>query len=355
MASRRQGPAHDGRVLVVGPAWIGDMVMAQSLYKALRRARPGVQIDVVAPAWSEPLLARMPEVRRAIVLPLGHGELGLGTRWRSGRALREAGYEQAIVLPRSLKAALLPWFARIPRRTGYRGEWRYGLLNDIRPLDKAAMPQMVQRYVALGGAPDAALPRPAVSEDVPAPRLEVDPDNRAQVLARLGLDAGRPVLGLMPGAEYGPAKRWSAERFAELARGLLAEGWAVWVFGSAKEAPLGSRIAAAAPGVANLCGKTRLVDALDLISLARAVVTNDSGLMHVSAALDRPLVALYGSSTPIYTPPLSGRAMIEYLGLECSPCFERTCPRGDYACLVGIHADAVIGSIRKLLEQSEIQ
>lgn len=316
------------RILVVGPAWVGDMVMAQSLYKALRRVLPGVEIDVVAPAWSVPLLERMPEVHRAVTLPIGHGELGLGTRRAIGRSLRARGYSQAIVLPRSLKSALVPWFARIPRRTGYLGEWRRGLLNDIRPLDKQALPRMVERYVALAADSGAARP-----ETVPEPRLSIDPENRGKLLEKLGLRLDRPVVGLMPGAEYGPAKRWPAESFADLAHNLVAEDWQAWVFGSEKERGLGETIAAGAAHVENLCGRTSLVDAIDLISLTDIVVANDSGLMHVAAALERPMVAIYGSSTPVYTPPLSRQAEIVYLGLECSPCFERTCPRGDYACL----------------------
>lgn len=331
------------RFLVVGPAWVGDMVMAQTLYKTLQALHPGAVIDVVAPAWSESLLARMPEVREAISLPLGHGQLGLGERIRLGKRLRERHYDQAIVLPRSFKAALVPAAARIPRRTGYRGEWRYGLLNDIRPLDKPAMPKMVQRYVALAherGAP--------VIETVPEPRLEVDEENRSVLLDRVGLSRDRPVAAFMPGAEYGPAKRWPPESFAELAGRLTAQGWQVWVFGSDKERGLGERIAAGNAEVANLCGTTTLVDAVDLISLADAVVTNDSGLMHVAAALQRPLIAIYGSSTPSYTPPLSDKAHPVYLGLDCSPCFQRTCPRGDYACLQGIGAQRIFDEIRTI-------
>lgn len=335
--------SHIKRVLVVGPAWIGDMVMAQTLYKTLHTLHPGVEIDVLAPAWPMPLLARMPEVRQAVSLPLGHGQFGLGERLRIGRSLRAEAYDQAIVLPRSLKSALVPALARIPRRTGYRGEWRYGLLNDIRPLDKQAMPKMVQRYVALAQPPGAP-----VDENLPEPRLRVDEANRARLLERLGLNLNRPIIGLMPGAEYGPTKRWAPESFAELARMLASEGWQLWVFGSDRERDLGDRTAEADPAVTNLCGETRLIDVVDLLSLARVVVTNDSGLMHVAAALERPLVAIYGSSTPLYTPPLSARARIVYLGLECSPCFERRCPRGDYACLTQIQPRRILDEIRTL-------
>lgn len=317
------------RILVVGPAWVGDMVMAQSLFMTLT-AR-GARVDVVAPEWSLPLLARMPEVCRAVALPVGHGSLGLAARWRIGRTLRDECYEQAIVLPRSFKAALIPFFARIPRRTGYRGEMRYGLINDRRVLDKVLLPRVVQRYVALGLPADVLLP-----PEIPQPRLSVDANNQTRLIRKMGLDRDRPAVALLPGAEYGPAKRWPLPHYAELARELLASGRQVWIIGSAKEQADGGAIAAAAPGVLNLCGRTRLEDAVDLLALATAAVSNDSGLMHVAAAVGIPLVALYGSSSPDYTPPLSPRAKVLYRDLECSPCFERECPLGGTPCLTGI-------------------
>lgn len=332
------------RILVVGPAWVGDMVMAQSLFMTL--AARGAEVDVVAPQWSLPLLSRMSEVRRAIGLPVGHGSFGLLQRWRIGRSLRSAGYDQAIVLPRSLKAALIPFFAGIPRRTGYRGEMRYGLINDMRALDKQRLPRVVDRYVALGLAGDVAPPY-----DIPVPHLAVDAANRDRLLAQLGLDTQRPVVAFMPGAEYGPAKRWPLEHYAALARELIAAGRQVWVLGSAKEQGDGAAIAAAAPGVINLCGRTRLEDVIDLLSLAGAAVSNDSGLMHVAAASGIPLVALYGSSTPAYTPPLSRQAQVLYLALECSPCFQRDCPLGHTRCLTGIEPRQVLAALNNLWEQ----
>lgn len=219
-------------VLVVGPAWVGDMVMAQSLFMTLRRREPAPAVDVIAPPWSLPLLERMPEVRHAIPLDVAHGELALQLRWRTGRDLRTARYEQGIVLPRSAKAALPLLTARIPRRTGYRGELRYGLLNDIRPLDRDRLYRTVDRFVALGLPPDHALPAPA-----PEPRLEVPEGNGDRACEALGIEpatADRPVLALCPGAEFGPAKRWPEAHFATLARERIDAGWRVWLFGSGK-------------------------------------------------------------------------------------------------------------------------
>jgi heptosyltransferase II len=325
------------RILVVGPAWIGDMVMAQSLFITLKQQYPDCEIDVLAPAWSQPLLARMPEVRATVEMPLGHGEFGFGARRRLGIELRANRYDQAIVLPRSWKSALVPFFARIPRRTGYRGEFRYALLNDIRPLDKTVLTQTVQRFVALGLEADAVLPPP-----IPQPRLNMEGVQRDWLMKVLNLYTERPIVALLPGAEYGAAKRWPVEHFAWLARRLVKDGYAVWVFGSEKEKPLGEIIVQGLGTEAvNLCGRTRLVDAADLLSLAHCAVSNDSGLMHVAAAMGVRVVALYGSSSPDYTPPLTDKADIVYLRLECSPCFQRECPLGHLNCLKQITVEDI--------------
>jgi heptosyltransferase-2 len=321
---------------VVGPAWVGDMVMAQSLFMTLKARFPDTDIDVLAPAWSRPLLSRMPQVNSAVTLPLEHGDLGWGVRRRLGVTLY-GRYQRAIVLPRSWKSALVPAFANIPVRTGYRGEFRYGLINDMRKLDKKQLTQTVQRYAALGLPKDAALPPP-----IPQPRLRVDQDNqRLQLdLNRLNLD--KPVVALLPGAEYGPAKRWPIERYGELAKRIKAAGRQVWVFGSAKENELGEAIVqAAGEGAVNLCGQTKLVDAVDLMALAECAVTNDSGLMHIAGAVGVRLVALYGSSSPDYTPPLTDKAEVVYLRLSCSPCFERECPLGHFNCMMQMGVDDV--------------
>lgn len=325
-------------ILIVGPAWVGDMVMAQSLFRLLRDREPGVALDVVGPAWSLPLVARMPEVREGLALDAGHGELALGARRRLGRALQSRGYGRAIVLPRSFKAALVPWFAGIPVRTGFRAELRGLLLNDLRDLDRETLDQTVKRFLSLGLPPGAPVPDP------PEPRLTVDTANRDALLARHGL-GGRPGVALLPGAAYGPAKQWPLAHFRALAGELIASGREVWVLGSAGERPLGEAIAAGEPAVRNLCGSTRLTDTVDLLSAARAAVANDSGLMHVAAAAGTTVVALYGSSSPAFTPPLTARRRILYLGLECSPCFERECPLGHLRCLQEITPTQVLEAI----------
>ena len=313
------------RTLVVAPSWIGDAVLSHPLLVRLKESSPA-PIDVLAPPWVLPVYRRMPQVDRAIANPFGHGDLRLGERRRFAKSLDR--YSRAVVLPNTLKSALIPWHAGVPVRTGWRGEGRYVLLNDLRRLDEEALPLIVERYAALAQPAGEALRRP-----LPEPRLRVDEAARSATVAKYALDATRPVLALAPGAEYGPAKRWPPRHFAAVANAAIARGEAAWIFGSAKDTPVAREILALAPGALDLTGRTSLDEAIDLLSLAARVVSNDSGLMHVAAALDRPMAAVFGSSSPAFTPPLSAKARVVSLGLSCSPCFARTCPLGHTNCL----------------------
>lgn len=329
------------KILIVGPSWIGDMIMAQSLFKTLKERRHDVIIDVLAPAWTMPILARMPEVNKGIEFPVGHGQLAWKTRKSFGQKLQSENYTQAIVLPNSLKSSLVPWMSKIPKRTGWRGELRFGFLNDIRVLDKRRYPLMIERFVALAFPRGATLP-----SRLPEPALAVDPTAREKTLARLGLSTERDVLVLCPGAEYGPAKRWPPEHFAEVANWHLNSGGQVWVMGSKKDQVFAEAIQKQAPDALSLCGATALAEAIDLMSLAKAVVSNDSGLMHVAAALNLPMAAIYGSSAPTFTPPLSSQAEVLSLQLSCSPCFKRDCPLGHTNCLKHLDGQRVIDALK---------
>lgn len=318
------------RVLVVAPNWIGDTLLAQPLLARLHGRLPGVAIDVIATSWTAPVLRRMPEVSQVIETPFRHGDLKLSLRWRIGRSLRERGYLEAIVLPNNFKSALIPFFADIALRVGFVGESRFGLLNIVHRLDEQALPLMAERYAQL-----AEKPGEPVFTPLARPQLSVDPANLLITVGRLGLDRSKPVTVFCPGAEYGPAKRWPTRHFAELARRLAARGAAVWMLGSDGDAAIGEHIARESEGTAiNLCGKTDLASAIDLMSIADLVVSNDTGLMHVAAALGKPLIALYGSSSPTHTPPLADSARIVRVeGLACSPCYKRECPLGHLRCL----------------------
>ena len=324
------------RILIIAPAWVGDAVISQPMLSLEKSRAPMGTIDVLAPPWVAPLYRRMPEVDTVFDAPFAHGELALGRRRAVAAALRSRSYDRAIVLPNSLKSALVPWMAGIPVRVGYLGEQRYGLLNDRRKLDEARLPRLVDRFAALALPANQPLP-----PELPRPHLSVDLSNQAIQQAKLGLKRQPAIVALCPGAEYGPAKRWPTPHFAEVARSHLARGRQVWIFGSGNDAAIGAEIADAAPGAVNLCGKTNLADAVDLIALSSMVITNDSGLMHVAAAAGCNVVALFGSTTPEYTPPLSPRARTISLNLECSPCFQRTCPLGHTNCLVQLKPDRV--------------
>ncbi|MDN3522883.1 lipopolysaccharide heptosyltransferase II [Halomonas ramblicola] len=341
MAEPAPAPADGGeRILVVGPSWVGDMVMAQSLLMTLKARHPGCRIAVVAPAWSQPILERMAEVDEVVPLDVGHGEFG----WTPRRALAgglHGRFDRAIVLPRSWKSALVPFLARIPRRTGFTGEQRLWLLNDRRRLDKTRLDQTVKRFVALGLAAEEAADGDFA---IPHPRLSVDAANQAVLRDALDL-SGRPAIGMMPGAEYGPAKQWPLAYFRALARALEVEGYEVRVLGGPKDVEAGETIAAGLDHVHNLCGRTRLADAVDLLADCEQVVTNDSGLMHVAAAVGTRVHGIYGSSSPAYTPPLTDEAEIHYLALDCSPCFQRTCPLGHTNCLNELTPQRILAAV----------
>ncbi len=347
------------KILILGPAWVGDMVLAQSLFKTLKINQPNCIIDVAAPAWTLPLLERMPEVSGKIALPFKHGELAFWQRIQFGKSLKNAGYSQAIVMTNSFKSALLPWAAGIPKRTSFLGEMRYGLINDIRPLDKNKLKKTVERFVALGLVKGGVANNQNLPETLPNPQLITNKNNALESLKRLGLaEPNSKILGLCPGAEYGEAKRWPGEYYAEVANEILQKGWQVWLFGSDKDMPVTMKINQLTQNKClDLGGKTKLGEAIDLMALCNTVISNDSGLMHIAAALNKDvkqgknLIAIFGSSDPTHTPPMSPNAVIEYLALECSPCFKRDCPLTGEAhlrCLTAIKPSHVINRLIKL-------
>ena len=310
--------------LVVAPQWIGDAVMSEPLMRRLH-AR-GERLTVGALPWVAPVYRAMPQVAEVIEFPFAHG----GLQWKARRALAQQLHDRfdvAYVLPNSLKSALLPLLAGIPKRVGYLGEVRVGLLTHrLKNPPKENRPPMVAFYSALSGDTDVQQDRP---------QLKLSAERVHATLEALGL-AGVDYTVFAPGAEFGPAKRWPTAHYAELAQLLERR---VVLLGSGKEAELCEEIAAVAnvgrPNhCRNLAGKTTLDQALCLIAAAKNVVSNDSGLMHVAAALGVAQVAIFGSSSPLHTPPLNERAQVLWLKddaqyqppLDCAPCFERNCP-----------------------------
>lgn len=339
----------DEKILVIGPAWVGDMVMAQSLLIDLKQRLGNVQIDMLAPAWTAALIDRMPQVTSLIEGDLPHKKLALAERRRLAMRVKQGGYSQAILLPNSLKSAFVPWLAKVPKRSGFIGEQRWGLVNDIRRLNKQALPMTVQRFIALGEHKGA---EPRALSTIPVPKLEVDQQQVTEICSRNNLGKGQSVLALCPGAEFGASKQWPEQHYAALAKFYLQQGWQVWLMGSQKDVVSCQNINQQLDDQAHvLAGKTTLPDAIDLLSVASLVVSNDSGLMHIAAALHRPVVAVYGSTDPGHTPPLSDNSRVVRLGLECSPCFKRECPLGHLNCLHDLLPEQVIAQAESLLNK----
>lgn len=327
------------------------MVMSQSLYITLKQQDPSAIIDVIAPAWCKPILERMPEVNRAIEMPFGHGEFNWSGRKALGHALIKDHYTHAFILPNSAKSALIPWFAKIPVRTGWKGEMRYGLLNDLRP-NKKAFQYMVERYVALANPKNEMVGSQSLGgiEAQPKPSLSIDPVIQAATLSKFDLTQDKPVVGLCPGAEFGPAKQWPVEHYATVAADMINQGHQVWLFGSAKDQVTTSSIKQhlteeQQQACFDLAGSTSLIEAVDLLAACQSVVSNDSGLMHVAAAVGCHVVGVYGSTSPKYTPPLAKKVDIVNIDIECRPCFERECPLGHLKCLKDLKPEKVISQL----------
>jgi heptosyltransferase-2 len=317
------------KILIIAPSWVGDIVMAQTLFKLLKKQHENnLIIDVYANSWAQDLLLRMPEVNSVVINPFMHGEFAFFKRRQQGLQLKQQSYDQVFILPNSLKSALVPYFAGIKKRTGFVGESRYGLVNDSYKLNKQLLPLMIQRFCALAVAGKALT-------NIDRPKLNVNSDLQQKLIIKFGINPNKPIIAICPGAEYGPAKKWPNNYFATLAQLIVKYNYQVIILGSAKDKELGSEIVAMTSndGVFNLCGATSLADAIDLIAYAKAVVTNDSGLMHVAAATATKVIAIYGSTSPEFTPPLSTDAIILQKKLPCSPCFQRTCKYGHYNCL----------------------
>lgn len=342
------------KILIIGPSWIGDMVMSQGLYTTLKKQFPESMIDVVAPNWCKPILSRMPEINNIIEMPLGHGQFSFFKRREIGRSLIDKNYDRAYILTNSAKSALLPFFAKIPQRIGWKGEFRYGLLTDLRT-NKKSFSLMIERYIALA-YPKTQMTGSGAIKDLPSPSLYIDKKAQSECFNKFDLSHHDKIIGLCPGAEFGPAKRWPAEHFSEISKTLIADGYQIWLFGSEKDKPVTEQIRNALntdqqQHCINLAGRTNLIEAVDLMAACDTVVSNDSGLMHIAAAVGCKVVALYGSTSPGYTPPLSKHVEILHTEIECRPCFKRECPLKHLKCLTELYPNNVIDAIKRLNER----
>jgi heptosyltransferase-2 len=336
------------RILIIAPNWIGDAVMSQPLLAAIKASHPNAAIDVLATPWVAPVYRACSEVAELIEADLRHGQLQWGLRRTLAAQIKQRNYASCYVLPNSFKSALIPWLATIPIRIGYQGELRRFLLTEVKANSpKTQRIPMVEHYAnlcALSNNSDAAIRLPTLSPTASA----LDAARSRLQAAGIQADA---FLVLCPGAEYGPSKRWPASHFAALAQSILkAKPTAsVVLMGSPSDRAIGDAIiSAATPNsrIFNWCGETSLDEAIAMISMSSKVVSNDSGLMHIGAALQVPQVAIFGSSDPNHTPPNSAKATVITLHLPCSPCHQRECPLGHLNCLNQISPERVFAALQ---------
>jgi len=339
------------RILVIAPHWIGDAVMSLPLISLIHTKFPNFNIDVLCTPWVSPIYRACPDVKTIMERDFEHGALQWGLRQATAQELKKQGYEMAFVLPNSLKSALIPWLARIPKRIGYQGEFRFGLINLSLPNpSRQARTPMMEHYAKLLGSV------PGQKNDLhnlPLPKLKIDRTLQQWAVGKIDQIGGGPVYVFAPGAEYGPAKRWPTNHFAQLANQILEANpdAKIIVLGSQADHTLGQAILEGAhPSnrIHNWCGAIRLDQSMALIAQCASLISNDSGLMHIGAALSIPQIAIFGSSNPKHTPPLSSKAQVIWLGLDCSPCYQRTCPLGHLNCLNQIDSARVYSMLKPL-------
>jgi len=343
----RAAPADRRPILLVPYMWIGDFVRCHTVVKLLKQREPDRPIDVLTTTLCAPLLDYMPLVRKAIVCDLPRNKLALAAHMVLARRLHEGNYGQALIMPRTWKSALAPFLAAIPQRTGFVGEARFGLINDLRFGEKK-LPRMIDRCGALALPNGASLPA-----DWPQPELKVPIEDAHAWRARSGLaDDGRPVIAFAPGA-VGPSKRWPADYYAQVAQKLTAQGLSVWVLGSPNETPLAAEIVRAAGPNARDLTSPDLRNAILALKLARAAVSNDSGLLHVAAAMGTPSIGIFGPTSPWHWAPLNPLAATIQapIELDCRPCHKPTCRLVHHRCMRDIPAEQVLGAVQRTLAE----
>jgi heptosyltransferase II len=336
------------RILVIAPNWIGDAVMSQPLLATIKTSYPHAAIDVLATPWVAPVYRACSEVAELIEADLRHGQLQWGMRRALAAQIKKRNYASCYVLPNSLKSALIPWLANIPMRVGYQGELRRFLLTETKANSpKTQRIPMVEHY--------ASLYAPSSKRNATSPAPHLTPRTSALESARTRLQSAGiqtdTLVVLCPGAEYGPSKRWPAAHFAALAQSILKANpnASVVLLGSPSDRAIGDVVvsqAASQDRIFNWCGATSLDEAIAIIGLCSKVVSNDSGLMHIAAALHIPQVAVFGSSDPNHTPPNSAKATVISLHLPCSPCHQRECPLGHLNCLNQISPERVFAALQ---------
>ena len=325
------------KLLIIPQNWLGDIVMSQTLLKRVKSENPNTTIDVLVNSQFKSLVERMPETNKAIILNCAHKELGFFKRLSLAKKIK-GNYDQSIVLSRSIKSALIPYLAKIPIRTGELGESRYLLINDLRKFNREDRRKTAFRYVSMFSNKEEAL------NEKYYPSLQSDSKNIKKLFDKYQLDLEKKIIIFAPGAAFGPSKMWPMEKFKELGEKLNKEFF-ILILGSNNEKIIGDKIITN-KNMLNLCGKTSITDATDLMHVSEFCVSNDSGLMHLASATNTKSISIYGATSPQLTPPLTKNKKIHYKGLPCSPCFEKICKYGHYNCLVEIQADDVFKSFK---------
>ena len=325
------------KILIIPQNWLGDVVMSQTLLKKVKSENPNAIIDILVNSTFIDLVERMPEVNRAIVLDCGHKELGFFKRLSLAKKIR-GDYDQSIVLSRSIKSALIPYMAKIPIRTGELGESRYILINDLRKFTKEDRRKTAFRYVSMFSKEEEVLDKKFY------PSLKLDSKNIKILSDKYKINLKKKIIIFAPGAAFGQSKMWPVERFKELGQ-KLNKDFLILILGSENEKKIGDKIVSN-KNMINLCGKTSIAEATDLMHISEFCVSNDSGLMHLASATSTKSISIYGATSPELTPPLTNNKEIHYKGLPCSPCFEKICKYGHYNCLVEIHAEDVFKSFK---------
>ena len=326
------------KLLIIPQNWLGDIVMSQTLLKKIKSNNPKTSIDILVNSSLKNLVERMPEINKVIILDCSHRELGLFKRLRLAKEIKKSSYDRSIVLSRSLKSSLIPYFAKIPIRTGELGELRYLLINDLKEFSKESRRKTASRYISMYSDNNEKL-----SENY-YPSLDSNSENIKNLSEKYDLKKDKKVIIFAPGAAFGPSKMWPVNKFRELGK-KLNNDFKILILGSNNEKSIGNDIVTN-KNMVNLCGKTSIADAVDLMHISKFCVSNDSGLMHLAAATNTKSISIYGSTSPDFTPPLTKNKDIHYKGMSCSPCFEKKCKYGHYNCLVDIHSDDVFKSFK---------
>ena len=325
------------KLLIIPQNWLGDIVMSQTLLKKVKSESPNTKIDILVSSTFKGLAERMPEISKAVILDCGHKKLGLLKRFNLARQIK-GNYDQSIVLSRSIKSALIPYLAKIPIRTGELGESRYILINDLKKFTKEDRRKTALRYVSMFSKKEEVL------DEKYYPSLKSDPENIKILSEKYKLNLDKKIIIFAPGAAFGPSKMWPAEKFKELGK-KLNKDFFILILGSNKEKNIGNKIITN-KNMINLCGKTTITDAVDLMHASEFCVSNDSGLMHLASATNTKSISIYGATSPKLTPPLTSNKEIHYRGISCSPCFEKKCKYGHYNCLLEIQVDDVFKSFK---------